>query len=106
MICEALKANVYFTSKYINREKKVTTTKHHFFLNNPYKIKYIDTQFILTLKKIEKNNVLTVDAETYLREKKGPVFVAGKKWINSANTPMKLVHDNFSLEIIFEKILP
>jgi hypothetical protein len=60
----------------------------------------------LTLKKIEKNNILTVDIETYLREKKGPIFISGKKWVNSADVPVKLINDNFSLEIFFEKIVP
>jgi hypothetical protein len=82
--------SLYFTSSFLkDTEAKPIETNQHMFLNKPYTVRYWDMDYVLVLKKCEKN-LLKIEHETYFTTPGKKQFLSAGIWSGKMSDSMEL----------------
>lgn len=111
-VCSNSFANLYLQTEYQEGKKPKIVSKQHIFLNKRETINYTKKGYVLTLKKITKDEA-TIESESYDIDKLGHktmqggsygTYKLGKSFTITDHGPSGEVL--FNLKIVLEKIVP
>ena len=105
-------ADLYIQTDYQEKNGNKISTKHHIFLETPYKIDYTKKSYVLVLKKLNSKEAV-IETESYDRAKNGRRTMHGGSYgAYKIGSDFSLVDHaangakRFRLKIFLEKAVP